>query len=131
MPVLRTPDGKFAPGHRKIGGAGFGNPKRMTSTAFRRSLMEQLDPFISNLGEYIDSIDKPVEKVLAICHLMPYAVPRYSTMKLTSDTEQRDLTVEQHIASMADTYDPADTEIDATKIKEIKETEEPDPIDQP
>lgn len=80
----RDEQGRFVAGHKKLGGIKKG---KSGVRQIRRELIDQLQPFISNMGEIIAMIDDPAEKVLAVSRMMKFTVPTYSEYVI--DGQQR------------------------------------------
>ena len=63
---LHRPNGQFAPGHPKVGGSKKGKSLRQ----YRDVMMQQVSPFLENLGTIIGQIEAPEDKVLAISRVL-------------------------------------------------------------
>ena len=74
---LHDENGKFAVGHPKVGGVKKGY---RSVRHYRNKLMEQLAPFIESMGEIIEAIDDPGDKVLAVSRIIKYAMPSLSSI---------------------------------------------------
>lgn len=94
---MHDENGKFAPGHSKVGGIKKGYKH------YRNELMQQLSPFIGSMGEIIEAIDDPGDKVLAISRIIKYAMPSLSSIDF-KENAKRDLTAEQVIAKLNARY---------------------------
>ena len=89
----RDEQGRFVAGHKKIGGIKKGkNGVRQ----IRRELMDQLQPFI-------EMIDDPAEKVLAVSRMMKFTVPTYSAVEYT-ESNKRSLSAEEKLAQLNAKY---------------------------
>lgn len=110
--AMRDDKGRFVPGHKRLGGIRKGG-KSMRQT--RMELLEQLQPFISNVGEIIEMIDEPQEKILALTRMMKFCVPTYSAIEYSEKTP-RPLTAEEKLAQINAKYN--------NKPDPIKEEEE-------
>lgn len=96
----RDEQGRFVVGHKKIGGIKKGkNGVRQ----IRRELMDQLQPFIENMGTIIEMIDDPAEKVLAVSRMMKFTVPTYSAVEYT-ESNKRSLSAEEKLAQLNAKY---------------------------
>ena len=97
---LHDENGKFAVGHPKVGGVKKGY---RTVRHYRNKLMEQLAPFIESMGEIIEAIDDPSDKVLAVSRIIKYAMPSLSSVDF-KENAKRDLSAEQKIAQLNARY---------------------------
>lgn len=97
---LHDENGKFAVGHPKVGGVKKGY---RSVRHYRNKLMEQLAPFIESMGEIIEAIDDPGDKVLAVSRIIKYAMPSLSSIDF-KENEKRDLSAEQKIAQLNARY---------------------------
>lgn len=96
----RDDKGRFVKGHKKLGGMKKkGNSMRQT----RMELLEQLQPYISNVGEIIAMIDEPQEQILAITRMMKFCVPTYSAVEYSESTP-RSLSAEEKLAQLNAKY---------------------------
>lgn len=92
---LHRPNGQFAPGHAKVGGSKKGKSLRQ----YRDVMMQQVSPFLENLGSIIGQIEDPGDQVLAISRVLKYTMPTYSSVEYT-DKAPRNLTAEEQIAKL-------------------------------
>ena len=83
--TLHDENGKFAIGHPKVGGVKKGY---RTVRHYRNKLMEQLAPFIESMGEIIEAIDDPSDKVLAVSRIIKYAMPSLSSVDFKENTKE-------------------------------------------
>lgn len=97
---LHDENGKFTIGHPKVGGVKKGY---RTVRHYRNKLMEQLAPFIESMGEIIEAIDDPSDKVLAVSRIIKYAMPSLSSVDF-KENAKRDLSAEQKIAQLNARY---------------------------
>ncbi len=70
---------------KKTGGRVAGTPNRTTSET-KEKLLEIVGFQIDNLGSTLEQLE-PIEKVNAICKLLPYLIPRQSENTLKGDKE--------------------------------------------
>lgn len=96
----RDEQGRFVAGHKKLGGIKKG---KSGVRQIRRELMDQLQPFISNMGEIIAMIDDPAEQVLAVSRMMKFTVPTYSAVEYT-ESNKRSLSAEEKLAQLNAKY---------------------------
>lgn len=99
--VERDNSGKFVKGHKKIGGSKKGS--KNTIRNIRKQILDNLDPYISDIGKIIGQIDAPEEKVLAMTRLMKFCVPTYSSVQY-SEITPRSLTAEEKLAQLNAKY---------------------------
>ncbi len=97
----RDNQGRFLPGHKKIGGIKKGSKTSVRQV--RRQLMEQLQPYIVDIGTVIAAIDDPAEQVLAVTRMMRFVMPTYSSVEYTEGAT-RSLNVEQKMAQLNAKY---------------------------
>lgn len=92
-------NGKFKKGHAPF------NPgkKKNQMKHCRETILEQISPFINSLGSLIEQIDEPAEKILAISRIIPYSMPKLSSVEV-KESQPRNLTAEQSIARLNATY---------------------------
>lgn len=95
----RDEKGRFLPGHKKLVVKKRGNSIRQ----IRKELLEQLQPFISDVGNIIELIDEPQEKILAVTRMMKFCVPTYSAVEYTENTP-RSLSAEESLAKLNAKY---------------------------
>ena len=69
----------------------------------RQELLEQLQPYISSVGEIIAMIDEPAEQILAITRMMKFCVPTYSAVEYSEKTP-RSLNAEEKLAQINAKY---------------------------
>lgn len=96
----RDEQGRFVAGHKKLGGIKKG---KSGVRQIRRELMDQLQPFIENMGTIIEMIDDPAEKVLAVSRMMKFTVPTYSAVEYT-ESNKRSLSAEEKLAQLNAKY---------------------------
>lgn len=96
----RDDKGRFITGHKKIGGQKKGT-KSIRQT--RKELLSQLQPYIETIGELIEDIDAPEDKILAITRMMKFCVPTYSSVEYSESTP-RSLTAEEKLAQINARY---------------------------
>lgn len=91
--------GRFLKGHAPF------NPgkKKNQMKHCRDTILTQLMPFIDDLGTLIEQIDEPAEKILAISRIIPYSMPKLSSIEV-KDSQPRNLSAEQAIAQLNATY---------------------------
>lgn len=94
---LHDEHGRFRPGHPKRGGAKAGYRRA------RSVLMEQLYPFYENMGELIQSIESPYDRVRAIALMSRHTMPTLSSVDYR-ESAQRSLTAEEQLARMNARY---------------------------
>ena len=70
---------------KKTGGRVAGTPNRTTAET-KEKLLEIVGFQIDNLGSTLEQLE-PIEKVNAICKLLPYLIPRQSENILKGDKE--------------------------------------------
>lgn len=95
----RDEKGRFLPGHKKLGGPRKSRSMRQT----RQELLEQLQPYISSVGEIIAMIDEPAEQILALTRMMKFCVPTYSAVEYSEKTP-RSLNAEEKLAQINAKY---------------------------
>lgn len=96
----RDENGRFVTGHKKLGGIKKGN-KSIRQT--RQELLGQLQPFINEIGNIIEEIDAPEDKILALTRMMKFCIPTYSAIEYTENTP-RSLTAEEKLAQLNAKY---------------------------
>ena len=111
-----TPDthdpvtGQFKKGHKPMANS---SRKRNQLKYCRETILNQLQPFIEDLGTLIQQIDEPSEKILAMSRILPYAAPKLATIEV-KEKEQRNLSAEERIAKLNANYhgtpDPTEEE---------------------
>ena len=96
----RDETGRFVKGH-----APYIRDKKKTATAraLRKTLTDQLEPFISNIGQIIAQIEEPQEQILAITRLMKFSVPTLASVEYSEQTP-RNLSAEETLASLNAKY---------------------------
>ncbi len=111
-------NGRFTPGHPRLGGRKKGQSVRQT----RKELLAQLQPYISDIGSIIALIDAPEDKILAVARMMRYCVPTYSSVEF-SETAPRSLSAEEKLAQLNARYNhlPDPTEKDNDEDEEEAE----------
>lgn len=81
--------GKFAKGHKKVGGRAAGTKNRNSN--IRDRLKEQVEPFIDSIMANLLKVQKE-EGTAAMMALqekfMPYFMPKYSAMSLSADQDR-------------------------------------------
>lgn len=92
--------GQFRKGHKQMANS---TRKRNQLKHCRETILNQLQPFLEDLGTLIQQIDEPSEKILAISRIMPYAAPKLATIEV-KDKEPRNLTAEERIAKLNAKY---------------------------
>lgn len=107
----RDERGRFVAGHKKLGIKRKLKNVRQT----RKELLEQLQPYISDIGSIIALIDAPEDKILAITRMMKFCVPTYSSVEF-SETTPRSLTAEEKLVQLNAKYnnlpDPTETNLE-------------------
>lgn len=102
--------GQFKKGHKPMANS---SRKKNQLKYCRETILNQLQPFIEDLGTLIQQIDEPGEKILAISRILPYAAPKLATIEV-KDKEPRNLSAEERIAKLNATYhgkpDPTEEE---------------------
>lgn len=117
--TVKKPNGiQFEKGHKKVGGRKKGTPNKMTRD-LRKVLEEQLRPHIEKLYDYIDRIHELDKKTTALAQWAPYIMPKLSNITL-GDDQMRDLTTEEYLKQLNDSFKAGETKVDVTKIKIIK-----------
>lgn len=92
--------GKFVKGHKPMANS---TRKRNQLKHCRETILNQLTPFIEDLGTLIQQIDEPSEKILAMSRILPYAAPKLATIEV-KDKEPRNLSAEERIAKLNATF---------------------------
>lgn len=92
--------GHFRKGHKQMANA---TRKKNQLKYCRETILNQLQPFIEDLGTLIQQIDEPQEKILAMSRILPYAAPKLATIEV-KDKEPRNLSAEERIAKLNATY---------------------------
>ena len=92
--------GQFRKGHKQMANS---TRKKNQLKYCRETILNQLQPFIEDLGTLIQQIDEPSEKILAMSRILPYAAPKLATIEV-KDKEQRNLSAEERIAKLNATY---------------------------
>lgn len=92
--------GQFRKGHKQMANS---TRKKNQLKYCRETILNQLQPFIEDLGTLIKQIDEPSEKILAMSRILPYAAPKLATIEV-KDKEQRNLSAEERIAKLNATY---------------------------
>lgn len=72
----------------KTGGRDKGTPNKLTSET-RNIIHSLLSEELPNLRKYISQVTKPELKAKLLIDLLPYSLPKYHTIQLTSQTEER------------------------------------------
>lgn len=105
----RNEKGQFLPGHRAFKRKKGSNNIRQT----RKELLEQLQPFINTMGELIEQIDLPEDKILAVSRMMKFCIPTYSSIEFT-ESAPRSLSAEEKLMQLNAKYNnlPDPTEKD-------------------
>lgn len=93
----RTNDGSFAKGHVGYGRNDEFKVMREDARDVRQHMLEELAPFLRNIGHYIGQIKTAEKKVDAIAKMAPYCMPSLSKVEFTDETP-RNLTVEEQLA---------------------------------
>ena len=97
-------NGKFAKGHKKVGGRTAGTKNRNSN--IRDRLKEQVEPFINNIAENLMKVQKE-EGTAAMLSLqekfMPYFMPKYSSMSLSAD-QDRPISEEERLLELDGMY---------------------------
>jgi hypothetical protein len=101
---LLDSNGKFAKGHKKVGGRTAGTKNRNSN--IRDRLKEQVEPFINNIAENLIKVQKE-EGTAAMLSLqekfMPYFMPKYSSMSLSAD-QDRPISEEERLLELDGMY---------------------------
>ena len=92
--------GQFRKGHKQMANS---TRKKNQLKYCRETILNQLQPFLEDLGTLIQQIDEPSEKILAISRIMPYAAPKLATIEV-KDKEPRNLSAEERIAKLNAKY---------------------------
>lgn len=92
--------GQFRKGHKQMANS---TRKKNQLKYCRETILNQLQPFIEDLGTLIQQIDEPSEKILAMSRILPYAAPKLATIEV-KDKEPRNLSAEERIAKLNATY---------------------------
>jgi hypothetical protein len=92
--------GQFRKGHKQMANA---TRKKNQLKYCRETILNQLQPFIEDLGTLIQQIDEPAEKILAMSRILPYAAPKLATIEV-KEKEQRNLSAEERIAKLNAAY---------------------------
>ena len=92
--------GQFRKGHKQMANS---TRKKNQLKYCRETILNQLQPFIEDLGTLIQQIDEPAEKILAMSRILPYAAPKLATIE-AKDKEPRNLSAEERIAKLNATY---------------------------
>jgi hypothetical protein len=96
--------GKFAKGHKKVGGRAAGTKNRNSN--IRDRLKEQVEPFIESIAENLIKVQKE-EGTAAMMALqekfMPYFMPKYSSMSLSAD-QDRPISEEERLLELDGLY---------------------------
>jgi hypothetical protein len=92
----RGKDGRFVPGNKAA-------RRKKSAHYFQSMLREQLEPFLAHMGELIQQIDTPNEKVLALSRILPYAMPKLAQVEYNENTK-RNLSAEETIANINAAY---------------------------
>lgn len=93
------PNGHFKKGHPQFRP----NRKKNRMKYCREAILQQLEPFIADLGTIVAQIEKPEDQILAISRIAPYAMPKLSSIEVT-EKEQRNLSAEERIAKLNAIY---------------------------
>ena len=88
--------GRFRKGHRQMANS---TRKKNQMKYCRETILQQLLPFVEDLGTLIEQIDEPAEKILAMSRILPYTMPKLSTIEV-KDKEPRNLSAEERIAKL-------------------------------
>lgn len=88
--------GRFRKGHRQMANS---TRKKNQMKYCRETILQQLLPFVEDLGTLIEQIDEPAEKILAMSRILPYTMPKLSTIEVR-DKEPRNLSAEERIAKL-------------------------------
>lgn len=101
--------GRFRKGHRPF----ISGKRKNRMKAARETILEQLEPFLGNLGVIVEQIEEPGDKILAMSRILPYAMPKLSSIEV-SEKEIRNLSAEERIAKLNAAYhklkDPTEEE---------------------
>ena len=101
---LLDENGKFAKGHKKVGGRTAGTKNRNMN--IRDRLKEQVEPFINSITENLLKVQRE-EGTAAMMSLqekfMPYFMPKYSAMSLSAD-QDRPITEEERLLELDALY---------------------------
>jgi hypothetical protein len=73
---------------KKTGGRDKGTPNKLTSET-RNIIHSLLSEELPNLRKYISQVEKPELKAKLLIDLLPYDLPKYHTIQLTSKTEEQ------------------------------------------
>ena len=95
----RDDKGRFVTGHKKLRV----KQKLKNVRQTRKELLEQLQPYISDIGSIIAQIDAPEDRILAITRMMKFCVPTYSAVEF-SETTPRSLTAEEKLVQLNAKY---------------------------
>lgn len=101
---LLDENGKFAKGHKKVGGRQLGTKNRNSN--IRDRLKEQLEPILDQLETYLLQVKQQEgagEMLKTAEKYMPYVWPKYQSMSLTADQE-RPISEEQRLTELDALY---------------------------
>jgi len=73
---------------KKTGGRSKGTPNKLTIET-RTIIHSLLSEELPNLRKYISEVKKPELKAKLLIDLLPYSLPKYHTIQLTSQTEEQ------------------------------------------
>jgi hypothetical protein len=93
--VLHDANGKFAKGHKKVPGSG----TKKGYKQIQNVIIEQLYPYLSELGTMIAQIDDPFDQIRAIAMMARHAIPTQAAVSITDQTP-RNLSAEQELAKL-------------------------------
>ena len=73
---------------KKTGGRRKGTPNKLT-TETRNIIHSLLSEELPNLRKYISQVEKPELRAKLLIDLLPYSLPKYHTIQLTQDVQER------------------------------------------
>lgn len=73
---------------KKTGGRSKGTPNKLT-TQTRNIIHSLLSEELPNLRKYISQVEKPELKAKLLIDLLPYSLPKYHTIQLAQETQER------------------------------------------
>jgi hypothetical protein len=98
--VLHDANGKFAKGHKKVPGSGVKKGYKQIQNV----IIEQLYPYLTDLGSIIAMIEDPYDQIRAIALMARHAIPTQAAVSVTDQTP-RNLTAEQELAKLNATFE--------------------------
>lgn len=114
----------FKKGRKKTGGRKKGTPNKMTLT-IREQLKNAIEPFLETMEDTINDIVEPKDKVDAIAKILPFIIPKYQSTTINDDSK-RNITLEEYLVDMDNTYKKTQITISEKKLKIIDFYEDED-----